>query len=184
MCAASYSVLVVTPLSPPPEAEDKLRDIRSITDAALSYLGADEFLTELTFPPNLPCKITKVHISPSGFERTFPVQSLQKLAALSCKDTPGTRAGAHANVQQPPGSKGDGAGRARARVGAGPVLVTRTRAPRGPMRGAVSAMFAPPLLLSPDLVARRLIVLRAARDASLAQARWPWPRPRLQISVT
>jgi putative methionine-R-sulfoxide reductase with GAF domain len=39
--------LVVTPLSPPPEAEDNLRDIRSITDAALSYLGADEFLTAL-----------------------------------------------------------------------------------------------------------------------------------------
>ena len=32
----------------------------------------------LTFPPNLPCKITKVHISPWGFERTFPAQSLQK----------------------------------------------------------------------------------------------------------
>ena len=47
ICGASYSVLVVTPLSPPPEAEDKLRDIRSITDAALSYLDADEFLTEL-----------------------------------------------------------------------------------------------------------------------------------------
>ena len=45
--AASYSVLVVTPLSLPPEAEDNLRDIRSITDAALSYLGADEFLTAL-----------------------------------------------------------------------------------------------------------------------------------------
>ena len=47
MCAASYSVLVVTPLSPPPEADDKLRGIRSITDAALSYLGADDFLTAL-----------------------------------------------------------------------------------------------------------------------------------------
>ena len=47
LCAASYAVLVVTPLSPPPEAEDKLRDIRSITDAALSYLDADEFLTAL-----------------------------------------------------------------------------------------------------------------------------------------
>ncbi len=47
LCAASYAVLVVTPLSPPPEADDKLRDIRSITDAALSYLCADDFLTAL-----------------------------------------------------------------------------------------------------------------------------------------
>jgi sigma-B regulation protein RsbU (phosphoserine phosphatase) len=47
LCAASYAVLVVTPLSPPPDAEDKLRGIRLITDAALSYLGADEFLTAL-----------------------------------------------------------------------------------------------------------------------------------------
>jgi putative methionine-R-sulfoxide reductase with GAF domain len=38
---------VSTPLSPPPDADDRLRDIRSITDAALSYLGPDDFLTEL-----------------------------------------------------------------------------------------------------------------------------------------
>ena len=38
---------MVSPLSPPPDAEDKLRGIRSVTDAALSYLGADDFLTEL-----------------------------------------------------------------------------------------------------------------------------------------
>jgi phosphoserine phosphatase RsbU/P len=38
---------VATQLSPPPQSEDKLRDIRSITDAALSHLGADEFLTAL-----------------------------------------------------------------------------------------------------------------------------------------
>jgi len=36
-----------TPLSPPPGGGDKLRDIQSITDAALSYLGADDLLTEL-----------------------------------------------------------------------------------------------------------------------------------------
>ena len=35
-------------LPPPPSgAEDKLRDIRSVTDAALSHLGADELLAEL-----------------------------------------------------------------------------------------------------------------------------------------
>ena len=38
---------MVSPLSPPPDAEDKLRDIRSVTDAALSYLGADDLLTAL-----------------------------------------------------------------------------------------------------------------------------------------
>ncbi|HEX6452102.1 MAG TPA: GAF domain-containing SpoIIE family protein phosphatase [Trebonia sp.] len=32
---------------PPPEAEDKLRDIRSLTDEALLHLGADEFLATL-----------------------------------------------------------------------------------------------------------------------------------------
>ena len=32
---------------PPPDAEDKLRDIRSVTDAALSYLSADDLLTVL-----------------------------------------------------------------------------------------------------------------------------------------
>ena len=47
ICGLSYAVLVATPLSPPPDAEDKLRGIRLITDAALSYLGADEFLTAL-----------------------------------------------------------------------------------------------------------------------------------------
>jgi serine phosphatase RsbU (regulator of sigma subunit) len=35
------------PLRPPPDAEDKLRDIRSVTDAALSYLGADDLLATL-----------------------------------------------------------------------------------------------------------------------------------------
>ena len=35
------------PLGPPPGAEDKLRDIRSVTDAALSHLGADDFLATL-----------------------------------------------------------------------------------------------------------------------------------------
>ena len=34
-------------ISPPPGEGDKLRDIRSITDAALSYLGADDLLIEL-----------------------------------------------------------------------------------------------------------------------------------------
>ncbi len=38
---------MVTPLSTPPGAEDKLRDIRAVSDAALSYLGPEEFLTEL-----------------------------------------------------------------------------------------------------------------------------------------
>ncbi len=38
---------MVTPLRPPPGAEDKLRDIRSVTDAALSHLGADDLLTAL-----------------------------------------------------------------------------------------------------------------------------------------
>jgi serine phosphatase RsbU (regulator of sigma subunit) len=38
---------VVTPLRPPPDAEDRLRDIRSVTDAALSHLGADDLLTAL-----------------------------------------------------------------------------------------------------------------------------------------
>ena len=33
------------PLRPPPDAEDKLRGIRSVTDAALSHLSADDFLT-------------------------------------------------------------------------------------------------------------------------------------------
>jgi serine phosphatase RsbU (regulator of sigma subunit) len=31
----------------PPDADDKLRDIRSVTDAALSHLGADDLLTTL-----------------------------------------------------------------------------------------------------------------------------------------
>jgi phosphoserine phosphatase RsbU/P len=38
---------VAVPLSPHPGGEDKLRDIRSITDAALSYLGARDLLGEL-----------------------------------------------------------------------------------------------------------------------------------------
>jgi hypothetical protein len=38
---------VVTPSPPPPGAEDKLRHIRSVTDAALSDLGADDLLTTL-----------------------------------------------------------------------------------------------------------------------------------------
>jgi phosphoserine phosphatase RsbU/P len=35
------------PLLPPPDAEDKLRDIRSLTDAALSHLAADDLLATL-----------------------------------------------------------------------------------------------------------------------------------------
>ena len=35
------------PFLPPPDAEDKLRDIRSVTDAALSHLGADDLLATL-----------------------------------------------------------------------------------------------------------------------------------------
>src|SRR5580693_144735 len=35
------------PVQPPPDAEDKLRDIRSLTDEALSHLGADELLATL-----------------------------------------------------------------------------------------------------------------------------------------
>jgi signal transduction protein with GAF and PtsI domain len=35
------------PLRPPPDAEDKLCGIRSVTDAALSHLGADDLLTTL-----------------------------------------------------------------------------------------------------------------------------------------
>src|SRR6201985_2178057 len=35
------------PLPPPPGAEDKLRAIRSVTDAALSHLGAGALLTTL-----------------------------------------------------------------------------------------------------------------------------------------
>jgi len=35
------------PLRPPPDPEDKLRDIRSVTDEALSHLGADELLATL-----------------------------------------------------------------------------------------------------------------------------------------
>jgi sigma-B regulation protein RsbU (phosphoserine phosphatase) len=35
------------PVQPPPDAEDKLRDIRSLTDGALSRLGADELLATL-----------------------------------------------------------------------------------------------------------------------------------------
>jgi phosphoserine phosphatase RsbU/P len=38
---------VASPLRPSPDAEDKLRDIRSVTDAALSYLGADDLLAAL-----------------------------------------------------------------------------------------------------------------------------------------
>ena len=38
---------MATPLSPPPGAADKLRDIQSITDTALSYLGAEDLLIEL-----------------------------------------------------------------------------------------------------------------------------------------
>jgi serine phosphatase RsbU (regulator of sigma subunit) len=38
---------VAAPLSPLPSGEDKFRDIRSITDAALSYLDADDVLIEL-----------------------------------------------------------------------------------------------------------------------------------------
>ena len=39
--------MVVMPLRPPEGAEDKLRDIRSLTDAALSHLSADELLSAL-----------------------------------------------------------------------------------------------------------------------------------------
>ena len=38
---------MASPLRPPPDAEDKLRDIRSVTDAALSHLDADDLLAEL-----------------------------------------------------------------------------------------------------------------------------------------
>ncbi|MFY9928182.1 MAG: GAF domain-containing SpoIIE family protein phosphatase [Streptosporangiaceae bacterium] len=38
---------MVSPLDPLAGAEDKLRDIRSVTDAALSHLGADDLLAEL-----------------------------------------------------------------------------------------------------------------------------------------
>jgi phosphoserine phosphatase RsbU/P len=38
---------VVLPLRPPPDADDKLRDIRAVTDAALSHLSADELLATL-----------------------------------------------------------------------------------------------------------------------------------------
>src|SRR6201996_3476543 len=38
---------MAAPLRPPPGAEDKLRDIRSVTDAALSHLSADDLLTAL-----------------------------------------------------------------------------------------------------------------------------------------
>jgi hypothetical protein len=38
---------MAAPLRPPPGADDKLRDIRSVTDAALSHLGADDLLTVL-----------------------------------------------------------------------------------------------------------------------------------------
>ena len=38
---------MASPLRPPPDVEDKLRDIRSVTDAALSYLDADDLLAEL-----------------------------------------------------------------------------------------------------------------------------------------
>jgi phosphoserine phosphatase RsbU/P len=39
--------VVVIPWPPPPDADDKLQGIRSVTDAALSYLGADDLLTTL-----------------------------------------------------------------------------------------------------------------------------------------
>jgi phosphoserine phosphatase RsbU/P len=38
---------MAAPLRTPPGAADKLRDIRSVTDAALSHLGADDLLTTL-----------------------------------------------------------------------------------------------------------------------------------------
>lgn len=38
---------MVTPFRPPPDAGDKLRDIRSVTDAALSFLSAGDLLTTL-----------------------------------------------------------------------------------------------------------------------------------------
>jgi phosphoserine phosphatase RsbU/P len=38
---------MATPLPPPAGAEDRLRDIGSVTDAALSHLGADDLLTAL-----------------------------------------------------------------------------------------------------------------------------------------
>ena len=38
---------MASPLLPPPGAEDRLQDIRSVTDAALSRLGADDFLIAL-----------------------------------------------------------------------------------------------------------------------------------------
>ncbi len=38
---------MAAPLRPPPGAEDKLRDIRTVTDAALSHLSADDLLTAL-----------------------------------------------------------------------------------------------------------------------------------------
>ena len=39
--------MVVMPLHPPPDPDDKLRDIRSVTDAALSHLGADDLIATL-----------------------------------------------------------------------------------------------------------------------------------------
>ena len=38
---------MASPPRPPPDAEDKLRDIRSVTDAALSHLDADDLLAAL-----------------------------------------------------------------------------------------------------------------------------------------
>jgi serine phosphatase RsbU (regulator of sigma subunit) len=46
-CWRRYSFVVAMPLHPPPDAEDRLRDIRSVTDAALSHLGAGDLLTTL-----------------------------------------------------------------------------------------------------------------------------------------
>jgi sigma-B regulation protein RsbU (phosphoserine phosphatase) len=40
-------LVVVMPLRPPPDAEHKLRDIRSVTDAALSHLSTDDLLATL-----------------------------------------------------------------------------------------------------------------------------------------
>lgn len=40
-------MVVVIPLRPPPDAEDKLRDIRTVTDAELSHLSAGDLLAAL-----------------------------------------------------------------------------------------------------------------------------------------
>jgi phosphoserine phosphatase RsbU/P len=137
------------PLRPPPDPEDKLRGIRSVTDAALSHLGADDLLPLLVHGAALGVLHVgtvraRVFISDDAAllqmaadRAALAVQSLRsredQAAALALQRSlvpsalPAVRG---AEVAAPAVSGGD-AGAARGRLRLGHARPGRTPVPRG-----------------------------------------------------